>query len=105
MGKPLDSFKTLYEKRLYGKLMQILNDPTHPMRHYSDSRRSNKSGRFVLARTYKPFIKPHFYPQLCQFLMTIIPVINSVCACIRMSAEDDNFPREGEGCVPNDYLM
>ena len=28
MGKPLDSFKTLHEKRLYRKLMQILNDPT-----------------------------------------------------------------------------
>ena len=50
-------------------------------------------------------IKPRFYPQLCQFLMTIIPVINSVGACIRMSAEDDNFLREGEGCVPNGYLM
>ena len=28
VGKPLDSFKTLHEKRLYRKLMQILNDPT-----------------------------------------------------------------------------
>ena len=26
VGKPLDSFKTLDEKRLYRKLMQILND-------------------------------------------------------------------------------
>ena len=51
VGKPLDSFKTLHEKRLYRKLMQILNDPTHPMRHYFDSRRSNRSGRFVLLRT------------------------------------------------------
>ena len=32
VGKPLDNFKTLREKRLYRKLMQILNDPTHPMR-------------------------------------------------------------------------
>ena len=45
VGKPLDSFKTLHEKRLYRKLMQILNDPTHPMRHYFDNRRSNRSGR------------------------------------------------------------
>ena len=37
VGKPLDSFKTLHEKRLYRKLMQILNDPTHLMRHYFDS--------------------------------------------------------------------
>ena len=47
VGKPLDSFKTLHEKRLYRKLMQILNDRAHPMRHYFDSRRSNRSGRFV----------------------------------------------------------
>ena len=33
VGRPLDSFKTLHEKRLYKKLMQILNDPTHSMRH------------------------------------------------------------------------
>ena len=31
VGKPLDSFKTLHEKRLYRKLMQILNNPTLPM--------------------------------------------------------------------------
>ena len=29
-GKPLDSFKTLHEKRLYRKLMLILNDATLP---------------------------------------------------------------------------
>ena len=51
VGKPLDSFKTLHKKRLYRKLMQILNDPTRPMRHYFDSRRSNRSGRFFLLRT------------------------------------------------------
>ena len=49
VGKPLDSFKT--EKRLYRKLMQILNDPTHPVRHYFDSRCSNRSGRVLLPRT------------------------------------------------------
>ena len=37
VGMPLDSFKTLYEKRLFKKLRQVLNDPTHPMRHYLDS--------------------------------------------------------------------
>ena len=47
VGKPLDSFKTLYEKRLYRKLMQILNDPPHPMR----LRCSNRSGKFLLPRT------------------------------------------------------
>ena len=51
VGKPLDNFKTLHEKRLYRKLMQILSDPTHPMRHYFDNRRSNRSGSFLLPRT------------------------------------------------------
>ena len=34
--------------------------------------------------------------------MKIILVVNHVSACIRTSDEDDNFPREGGGCV---YLM
>ena len=46
VGKPCDSFSTFCEKRLLKKVMQILNDPTHPMRHYFDSRHSNRSGRF-----------------------------------------------------------
>ena len=99
VGKPLDSFKTLYEKRLYRKLMQILNDPTHPMRHYFDSRRSNRSGRLLLPRTNTNRYKASFYPRLCQFLMKIIPVINCVCACAKTSVEVDNFLREGWGCV------
>ena len=41
VGKPLDSFKTLHEKRLYRKLIQIINDPTHPVRHSFGSRHSN----------------------------------------------------------------
>ena len=60
VGKPLESFKTLHEKRLYRKLMQILNDPTHPMKHYFDSRRSNRSGRFLLPRTNR--YKASFLP-------------------------------------------
>ena len=63
VGKPLDSFKTLHEKRLYRKQMQILNDPTHPMRHYFDSRRSNKSGRFLLPRTNTHRYKASFLPS------------------------------------------
>ena len=63
VGKPLDSFKPLHEKRLYRKLMQILNDPTHPMRHYSDSRRSNRSGRFLLLRTNTNHYKALFLPS------------------------------------------
>ena len=62
-GKPLDSFKTLYEKRLYRKLMQILNDPTHPVRHYFNSRRCNRSGRFLLPRTNTSRYKASFLPS------------------------------------------
>ena len=63
VGKPLESFKTLHEKRLYRKLMQILNDPTHPMKHYFDSRRSNRSGRFLLPRTNTNRYKGSFLPS------------------------------------------
>ena len=53
VGKPLDSsIKTLHEKRLYRKLMQILNDPTHPVRHYFDSRQEWKI--FASENKYKP---------------------------------------------------
>ena len=61
--KPLDSFKTLHEKRLYRKLMQILNDPTHPVRHYFDSICSNRSGRFLLTKTNKNRYKVSFLPS------------------------------------------
>ena len=61
--KPLDSFKILHEKKLYRKLMQILNDPTHPMRHYFDSRRSNRSGKYLLPRTNTNRYKASFLPS------------------------------------------
>ena len=63
VGKPLECFKTLHEKRLYRKLMQILNDSTHPLRHYFDSRRSNRSGRFLLPRTNTNRYKASFLPS------------------------------------------
>ena len=63
VGKPLDSFKTLHKKRLYRKLMQILNNPTHPMRPYFDRRRCNKSGRFSLPRTNTNRYKASFLPS------------------------------------------
>ena len=61
--KPLDSFKISHEKRLYRKLMQMLNDPTHLMRHYFDSRHSNRSGRFLLPRTNTNRYKASFLPS------------------------------------------
>ena len=64
VGKPLDSFKTLHEKRLYRKLMQILNDSTHPMRHYFDS---NKREDFLLLRTNTNRYKALFLPLAVIF--------------------------------------
>ena len=59
VGMPLDSFK----KNELKKLMQILNDPTHPMRHYFDSRRSNRSGRFLLPKANTNRYKASFLPS------------------------------------------
>ena len=53
----------LYTKRNYRKLMHILNDPTHPVRHYFDSRRSNRSGNFLLPRTNTNRYKASFLPS------------------------------------------
>ena len=53
VGKPLDSFKNLLEKRLYRKLTQILNDHTHPVRHYFDSRQQEWN-IFTSENKYKP---------------------------------------------------
>ena len=56
-------FKALHEKRLYRKIMRILNDPTQPMRHYFDNRHSNRSGRFLLPRTNTNRYKASFLPS------------------------------------------
>ena len=60
MGKPLDSFKTLHEERLYRKLMQILNDPTHPVRHYFATTGVKD---FLLPRTNTNRYKASFLPS------------------------------------------
>ena len=72
VGKPLDSLKTLHEKRLYRTLMQILNDLTDPVRHFV----ATGVAHFYFREQIQSVIKPRFYPRLCQFLMKIIPVIN-----------------------------
>ena len=58
VGKPLESFKTLHEKRLYRKLMQILNDPTHPMKHYFVATTGVED--FYFREQIQTVIKPHF---------------------------------------------
>ena len=48
---------------------------------------------FYLLKQIQTIIKPRFHPVLCKFLMKIITVIYSVRACVRTSAEDDDFQR------------
>ena len=81
--------------------MQMLNDPTHPVKHYFDSRRSNRSGNFLLPRTNTNRYKASFLPSALSVFIENLTVIDRVCACVMTSAED-NFAREDMGCV---YLM
>ena len=77
VGKPLDGFKTSHEKRLYRKLMQILNDPTHTQWDttlIADVVTGVED--FYFREQIQTVIKSRFYPRLCQFLMKIISVIN-----------------------------
>ena len=69
LGKPLDSFKTLHKNRLYRKRMPILNDPTHPVRHYLIAHVATGVENFYFQEQIQTVIKPRFYPQLCQFSM------------------------------------
>ena len=84
--------------------MQILNDSAHPTDTalIADTATGVEDFYSQEQNLIKTIIKLCFYPWLCQFLMKIISGINHVCACIRTSAEDDNFPTEGGGGV---YLI
>ena len=62
MGKSLDSFETPYEKRLYKKLMQILNDPTHPVRFYTERRCSTRKEDFYPLKQNTNRHKASFLP-------------------------------------------
>ena len=67
------------------------------MRHHFNSRHSNRSGRLYSLKQIQTPIKPHFYHLLL--------VINRVHACVRTSAEHEDFQREGGGmCVPDDFI-
>ena len=46
---------------------------------------------FYSLKQIQTVIRSRFYPRLCRFLMKIITVINLVCACVKTSAEDDDF--------------
>ena len=70
VGRPLDSFKILHEKRLYRKLTEILNNPTHPVRHYFDSRSPDVATGvedFYFREQTQTVIKPRFYHRLSVF--------------------------------------
>ena len=58
VGKLLDNFKTTRKETV-----QKTNANTHPMRHYFDSRRNNRSGRFLLPRTKTNRYKASFLPS------------------------------------------
>ena len=75
--------------------MQIISNPTLPLRHCVDSRSSNRSGRFQLQKTKQTVLKHRCYPMLCLFLMKIIIVINHVCVRVRTFVEDGSYQREG----------
>ena len=89
VGKPLDRSETLLEKQKQ-KLMQVLNDPTHPVRQSFGSRRSNRVEEFYSLKQIQTVLRRRFYPLLCQFLMKIIIVFNLVCACVMTSTEDED---------------
>ena len=76
------------------KTNAILNDPTHPARHYFDSR----SGRFLLLSKNTKGYKALFLPSALS-VFNENHTSNWVCTCIKTSVEDDNFLREGWGCV------
>ena len=100
--KSLDSFKTLYEKRLLKKLMQILNDPITQWDTTLKADAAIGVEGFYSLEQRQTIIKPCFYSLLCQFFAEILIVINSVCTCVKTSAEDDVFERESWGmCLFN----
>ena len=51
---------------------------------------------FYSLKQIQTVVRPRSYPLLCQFLMKII-AINLVCACVKTSAEDDDFQSLSKG--------
>ena len=52
---------------------------------------------FDSLKQIQTFIRPRSYPLLCQFLTKIRIVINLVFACVKTSAEDDDFQSLSKG--------
>ena len=63
-GKSLDSSKNLHEKRLYKKVMQILNDPTRTTL-VADAATGVED--LYSREQIRKVVMPRFYPRLCQF--------------------------------------
>ena len=61
MGKPSDSFETLYGKRLHKQLMQIFNDPTHPTAWTTDAATGIEA--FFFPKTNTNRYKASFLPS------------------------------------------
>ena len=88
--------------------MQILNDPTHPMRQYFDSRCNNRCGRVLLpkAKTNKASNLPSALSVFNENYNTLID-FNPMCTCVRTSTEEDNFQRLFKGgrmCALNSFI-
>ena len=52
---------------------------------------------FYSLKQIQTVIRPRSYPLLCQFVTKITIVTNSVCACVKTSAEEEEFQRPPEG--------
>ena len=52
---------------------------------------------FYFLKQIQTVIRPRSYPLLSQFLMKTIIIINRVCACVKTSAEDDDFQSISKG--------
>ena len=78
---------------------QVLNDHIHQMRHYFDCRCCNRSEIILLPKANTIRCKVSGLPFALSVLDDIIIVINPLSACVRTSAEDDNFHRLSKGGV------
>ena len=79
-GKAIGQCWDTLWRKVYKKCVQILNDRTHSVRHYFDSRRTNRSGRFVLPKANTNSNIALFYLRLCQLLIKIMIVTEYLCA-------------------------
>ena len=93
------------KKAVQKKLLEILNDPTHSMRHYFDSRCNNRSGRFLLPKTnincYRAWFLPSALSVFSENYKALAMCVHASGHLQRMMTFKDS-QREDGGCI---YLM